>query len=206
MIVSVHGPSGSQQRDPTTDHIHASYANAAYTTSPIGPGPSASILRQAPSTSTYQSSLTPYPTSPHPVFTYYSQPSQQLQPQPQPQISTPTNVTSSTSSLTPAPTSIVGVKRKHGPGDEDDQDQVQTAGGRGSAPKTVRKRRIRLSLGDAEMEVQEGLSLLGDRSNGGAKHWTDDEKGKLFNWMLNSDEHWEMFATQMNTIFRDVSL
>lgn len=49
-------------------------------------------------------------------------------------------------------------------------------------------------------------SALGDRNSSGAKHWTDDEKGKLFNWMLNSDEHWEMFATQMNTIFRDVSL
>lgn len=75
-----------------------------------------------------------------------------------------------------------------------------------------------MSLGDPEGDtvlgvgvgVPDGMSLVGgvsDRGNtaGGAKHWTDDEKGKLFNWMLNSDEHWEMFATQMNTIFRDVS-
>lgn len=202
-----------QQRDPATDHIHASYANPAYATSSIGAGSSTSILRPTnTSASAYQSTLTPYPTSPHHVFNYYSQASPQLQPQiPTTAAPTPTNVTSTTSSLTPAPTPIAGVKRKHGPTDEDDQDQGQGRGG--GLPKTVRKRRIRLSLGDPEGEgILETLGGAlggggggGDRNNGGAKHWTDDEKGRLFNWMLNSDEHWEMFATQMNTIFRDAA-
>ncbi|KAJ3475507.1 hypothetical protein NLI96_g11791 [Meripilus lineatus] len=148
-----------------------------------------------------------------------AQPQQQQQPQTQ-QLPQTSVSSTNTSSLTPAPTSTVGVKRKH-PGDEDDQDNVLggvSSRGASNIPKTVRKRRIRLSLGDPEGDtvlgvgvgVPDGMSLVGgvsDRGNtaGGAKHWTDDEKGKLFNWMLNSDEHWEMFATQMNTIFRDAA-
>ncbi|KAL4243731.1 hypothetical protein ABKN59_011453 [Abortiporus biennis] len=40
---------------------------------------------------------------------------------------------------------------------------------------------------------------------GGAKHWTDDEKTQLFVWMLSSDEHWQMFGSQMNTVFRNAA-
>ncbi|KZT07660.1 uncharacterized protein LAESUDRAFT_742775 [Laetiporus sulphureus 93-53] len=41
--------------------------------------------------------------------------------------------------------------------------------------------------------------------NGGPKHWTDSEKTSLFNWLLLHDNHWDMFRTKMNTVFRDAS-
>ena len=40
--------------------------------------------------------------------------------------------------------------------------------------------------------------------NGGAKHWTEEEKTRFFTWMLTNDEHWEAFKTRMNTVFREV--
>ena len=40
--------------------------------------------------------------------------------------------------------------------------------------------------------------------NGGAKHWTEEEKTRFFTWMLTSDEHWDAFKTRMNTVFREV--
>ena len=40
--------------------------------------------------------------------------------------------------------------------------------------------------------------------NGGAKHWTEEEKTRFFTWMLTSDEHWDAFRTRMNTVFREV--
>ncbi|KAI1797345.1 hypothetical protein LXA43DRAFT_877996 [Ganoderma leucocontextum] len=41
--------------------------------------------------------------------------------------------------------------------------------------------------------------------NGGAKHWTEEEKTRFFTWMLTSDEHWDAFKTRMNTVFRECS-
>lgn len=41
--------------------------------------------------------------------------------------------------------------------------------------------------------------------SGGAKHWTDEEKTRLFHWMLTDDNRWEAFGSKMNTIFREVS-
>lgn len=41
--------------------------------------------------------------------------------------------------------------------------------------------------------------------SGGPKHWTDEEKSRLFHWMLDSDERWEAFGTKMNSVFREVS-
>lgn len=40
---------------------------------------------------------------------------------------------------------------------------------------------------------------------GGAKHWSDEEKSRLFHWMLSDDERWEAFGSKMNTIFREVA-
>ncbi|KAI0087272.1 hypothetical protein BDY19DRAFT_242177 [Irpex rosettiformis] len=41
--------------------------------------------------------------------------------------------------------------------------------------------------------------------SGGAKHWTDEEKTRLFHWMLTDDNRWEAFGSKMNTIFREGS-
>jgi hypothetical protein len=48
---------------------------------------------------------------------------------------------------------------------------------------------------------------VGDDGNaGGARHWTDEEKTKLFNWLMgpNEDEHFDALRTKKNTCFRDV--
>jgi hypothetical protein len=46
-----------------------------------------------------------------------------------------------------------------------------------------------------------------DGGAGGARHWTDEEKTKLFNWLMgpNEDEHFDALRTKKNTCFRDVS-
>ena len=46
-----------------------------------------------------------------------------------------------------------------------------------------------------------------DGGAGGARHWTDEEKTKLFDWLMgpNEDEHFDALRTKKNTCFRDVS-
>jgi len=45
-----------------------------------------------------------------------------------------------------------------------------------------------------------------DAGASGARHWTDEEKTKLFNWLMgpNEDEHFDALRTKKNTCFRDV--
>lgn len=47
---------------------------------------------------------------------------------------------------------------------------------------------------------------VGEDAAGGARHWTDEEKTKLFNWLMgpNEDEHFDALRTKKNTCFRDV--
>ncbi|KAF8273333.1 hypothetical protein EI94DRAFT_1716464 [Lactarius quietus] len=46
-----------------------------------------------------------------------------------------------------------------------------------------------------------------DGGAGGARHWTDEEKTKLFDWLMgpNEDEHFDALRTKKNTCFRDVN-
>jgi hypothetical protein len=48
---------------------------------------------------------------------------------------------------------------------------------------------------------------VGEDAAGGARHWTDEEKTKLFNWLMgpSEDEHFDALRTKKNTCFRDVS-
>jgi hypothetical protein len=67
-------------------------------------------------------------------------------------------------------------------------------------------KRLKRPAGAGETEG-EGTKDDGDVGPaGGPKHWTDDEKGKLFHWLLDNDERWETFGTKMNTIYREVRL
>ncbi|KIP04391.1 hypothetical protein PHLGIDRAFT_195715 [Phlebiopsis gigantea 11061_1 CR5-6] len=70
-----------------------------------------------------------------------------------------------------------------------------------------RKQRQRMSVStsytDTEMESTKEDSDVGP--SGGPKHWTDEEKSRLFHWLLDSDERWEAFGTKMNTVFREGS-
>ena len=42
----------------------------------------------------------------------------------------------------------------------------------------------------------------------GAKHWTDDEKSKLFTWLMGPahDDHWNSLRATKNSCLREVSL
>ena len=45
-----------------------------------------------------------------------------------------------------------------------------------------------------------------DSGGQGAKHWTDEEKTKLFRWLMgpNSDDHWNALRATKNSCLRDV--
>ncbi|KAI0690621.1 hypothetical protein BC835DRAFT_1417656 [Cytidiella melzeri] len=65
----------------------------------------------------------------------------------------------------------------------------------------AKKRKHRADNGNGEIPKDE--SDIGP--SGGAKHWTDEEKTRLFQWMLTDDSRWEAFGSKMNTIFREGS-
>lgn len=46
-----------------------------------------------------------------------------------------------------------------------------------------------------------------DGGGQGAKHWTDDEKTKLFNWLMGpgQDDHWNSLRATKNSCLREVS-
>lgn len=75
------------------------------------------------------------------------------------------------------------------------------ATGDGQQAKRVRRATTAGAV-DSELEALRDESDVGP--SGGPKHWTDEEKGRLFHWMLDDDERWEAFGTKMNTIFREV--
>ncbi|PPQ64137.1 hypothetical protein CVT24_008767 [Panaeolus cyanescens] len=47
-----------------------------------------------------------------------------------------------------------------------------------------------------------------DGSGGGAKHWSDDEKTKLFNWLMGvgQEEHWAALRATKNSCLRECAL
>ncbi|CAL1716417.1 unnamed protein product [Somion occarium] len=115
---------------------------------------------------------------------------------------------SSSSTGSPVQSSSSPTKRKY---DDSQTDEFGTPKG---GTKTVRKRRLRVNLAgnsgtdEIKDDVVVGSSPVireGRGEGGGAKHWTDEEKGKLFAWMLGSDDNWAAFANQMNSVFREAS-
>lgn len=47
-----------------------------------------------------------------------------------------------------------------------------------------------------------------DGNGQGAKHWTDEEKTKLFTWLMGQgqDEHWNALRATKNSCLREVSV
>lgn len=47
-----------------------------------------------------------------------------------------------------------------------------------------------------------------DGGNAGAKHWTDDEKSRLFNWLMGpgQEDHWNALRATKNSCLREVRL
>lgn len=45
-----------------------------------------------------------------------------------------------------------------------------------------------------------------DGAAGGAKHWSDEEKTKLFNWLMGvgQEEHWNALRATKNSCLREV--
>ena len=62
-----------------------------------------------------------------------------------------------------------------------------------------RQRRVKV------FDVETSEVASGGARQVGARHWSDEEKAKLFAWLMGKDDIWEKFSTQMNTVFRDVS-
>lgn len=47
-----------------------------------------------------------------------------------------------------------------------------------------------------------------DSSGQGAKHWTDEEKSKLFSWLMGpgQDDHWNALRATKNSCLREVCI
>lgn len=56
-------------------------------------------------------------------------------------------------------------------------------------------------------EGDENGDFFDSEGGPGAKHWTDDEKTKLFNWLMgkDADDHWNSLRTAKNNALREVS-
>ena len=54
----------------------------------------------------------------------------------------------------------------------------------------------------------DGEGFESDIGAQGAKHWTDEEKSKLFNWLMGDgqDDHWNALRATKNSCLREVSL
>lgn len=54
----------------------------------------------------------------------------------------------------------------------------------------------------------DGDSFDIDGSAQGAKHWTDEEKSKLFSWLMGpgQDEHWNSLRATKNSCLREVRI
>ncbi|KAJ7593428.1 hypothetical protein C8J56DRAFT_931076 [Mycena floridula] len=52
-----------------------------------------------------------------------------------------------------------------------------------------------------EAEVEPEFEVDGN----GPKHWTDEEKTKLFNWLMGHDEHWNSLRATKNSCLRECS-
>ncbi|TFY76676.1 hypothetical protein EWM64_g7338 [Hericium alpestre] len=77
----------------------------------------------------------------------------------------------------------------------------------GAYPSSSKKRRQSDATFDAE-GGEEGEGGEGEGNGSGARHWTDDEKTKLFTWLMGAgeDEHFDALRTKKNTCFRDCAL
>ena len=79
-----------------------------------------------------------------------------------------------------------------------------------SAPEPVvasgskRRRTTNADRGDGDEDDDDGDAATA----GGARHWTDEEKGTLFDWLMGPthDDHFEALRTKKNTCFREVCL
>ncbi|KAI0067188.1 hypothetical protein BV25DRAFT_1070422 [Artomyces pyxidatus] len=69
------------------------------------------------------------------------------------------------------------------------------------------KKRRQVDVGFDD-DGDEGDMGDGDGAGAGSRHWTDEEKTKLFNWLMGpgEDEHFEALKTKKNTCFRDCAV
>ena len=62
-------------------------------------------------------------------------------------------------------------------------------------------------LGKRRREGQDVAEFDSDSVHG-SKHWTEEEKTKLFNWLMDpgEDEHWNSLRSTKNSCFREVCI
>lgn len=74
----------------------------------------------------------------------------------------------------------------------------------------MKRKQIEPSMGTQVLkrrrEVDDGDSFDLDGNGQGAKHWTDEEKSKLFSWLMGAgqDEHWSSLRATKNSCLREV--
>lgn len=56
-------------------------------------------------------------------------------------------------------------------------------------------------------EAEETVDPYEDAGGAGAKHWTDEEKTMLFQWLMGPahDDHWNALRATKNSCLREVS-
>lgn len=76
------------------------------------------------------------------------------------------------------------------------------------SPSTVLKRKhTENESGDATKRRRDGDDNIDDGDGGlGAKHWSEEEKTKLFYWIMgpDQDDHWNSLRAAKNSALRDV--
>ena len=100
----------------------------------------------------------------------------------------------------PPPTPVAGPSGTNGTTKRKEKPPAANGFGSGdeSAPPPKRRRPAARAFKDGENEDDD----VGP--GGGAKHWSVEEKTRLFSWILEDDERWENFGSKMNVVFREV--
>jgi histone acetyltransferase MYST4 len=91
------------------------------------------------------------------------------------------------------------------------QFSIPLPGGDHDAITAGKRKQVDESTGGQVKRRREGeeneISYENHESGLGAKHWTDDEKSRLFNWLMAPDQndHWASLRAAKNSCLREVS-
>lgn len=112
------------------------------------------------------------------------------------------SLSSPNTSPPPAATPGAGPSTVNGNGTGSKRKDKAAGSGDEGAPPPKKRRAARPSLNKGDGADGGDDEDVGP--GGGAKHWTVEEKTRLFSWILEDDERWEQFGSKMNVIFREV--
>lgn len=76
-----------------------------------------------------------------------------------------------------------------------------------SASAALKRKQTEHEMGGATKRRRDGDENIDDGDGGpGAKHWSEEEKTKLFHWIMgpDQDDHWNSLRAAKNSALRDV--